>query len=161
MMKDEQVTAASRTIEISGKEFEVYPLTDRDLDSLTNWIRYKLKKDARAEAEFAESRAEKAEIKRDAAEFAANIHWFDSTGISTMLQTPEGLIKTLVFMLKKQWKEESFQDTFGSRTKMTEEQLINRAAVQQAFVAQNTVGDEKPAEPPAKRASKAKKKSVS
>lgn len=147
-MKDEHVSGAARTIEISGKEFETFPLSDQDLDSLTQWIRYKINKDAETQVEFAGSEAEASRIREKAQEYGMTLHWWNRTGSTLLLNDPAGLAYTVFLMVQRKFKKPWFENKFGTASKITDEQLANRSAVQQAFLDQNIIeGGEDTEEP--------------
>lgn len=142
MATDEQLTGASRVISIGDKDFDSFPLSDKDLTSLTLWIRYHINKEARLQAQFAESAAEAEEIKSDAFKRAAAAEWFTDTGINLLMREEKGLIETVLRMIKHSFKREWFEDKFGTGSKISEDQFANRRAVQDAFIQQNTLAAE-------------------
>ena len=157
-MKDDQIMRAGRPIEISGKTIEVYPLRDRDLEELTQWIRYKLKKDARMQAEFAESADEKEKIIEEAHDHAFQEVWFSKTGITLLLNQQEGLVETIYRMADKKWKKDWFQNKFGTLLEHTDEQLENRKVVQNTFLEQNTLEEKNAESKETTKTTKSKKK---
>lgn len=160
-MRDEHVTAAAEPIEYNDQTIEVYPLSDKDLDSLSLWVRYKINKNAREEAQFAENALEKKQILSTAAELATNEFWFSSKGINLILNDSAGLEHVAFLMCKRQYKQESFKGQFGSGTKYSDNQLSNRTNFQNAFLKQNTMTDDSDPEPESQpTSSKTKKKSV-
>lgn len=139
MATDEQIVGSARSITLGGKAFEVYPLSDKDLVSLTQWIRYRIGKEAREEAKFAESHKEAEAIKREAFQRARETEWFTDVGVSLLLNDSEGLCETIFRMIKKCYKKDWFADKFGAKSEITKEQLKNRKIVQDTFLAQNTI----------------------
>lgn len=140
-MKDSQISGAATIIEISGKEIEVYPLSDKDLDTLTQWIRYKIQKDAREQSEFTESASEVAEIRADAFKNSLRVMWFDSIGINILLNNTDGLVEVIHKMTKGAWKKDWFRNKFGEGGSYSEEQLENRKVLTKVFLELNTLDD--------------------
>ena len=163
---DEQITQSSRIIEVSGEEFEVFPLSDRDLTSITNWIRFKIQKDARAQAEFAESRQEAEQLKADAFTHSLSAEWWNSLGINILLNSTDGIVELVYRMIRKKFKKEWFKNKFGEPSKFTDEQLENRSIVQNTFIEQNAIKEDEAVTPEAdsksqkKESSKPKKTSI-
>lgn len=138
MKAEEELAGGKEIILIAGKELECSPLSDEDLDNLTAWLRYKTKADAIKEAEFAEKPSVAREIKNMAAERALSMYWWDSKGLTMLLNSREGLIHVLWIMTGRQWKKDFFRNKFGTGREITDEQLENRKKVQGTFMNQNT-----------------------
>lgn len=141
-MKDEQVSGAPQILELAGKEFECFPLSDRDLDGLTQWIRYRINKDAREQAEFAETPREAAEIKEEALQYSLLMEWYQKAAINRILRDPAGLTHVVWLMIKRKFKKEWFEHKFGEGSNISDEHLENREKVSQLFLEQNIVSND-------------------
>lgn len=140
-MEESKITGASDILEISGKTYRSSPLTDRQLDFITNYVRYVIKKRAKSEAEFANSPAEAREIEDDAFNRAAGVQWFEQESMR-ILATPEGTAVLAAEMLKKEhpdMKVENLTEHFGSAKVKTDEVMENTVNVRKVFIEQNSL----------------------
>ena len=158
-MDDSKVSAAPDIVCISGKEFKASPFTDRDLDFLTNYVRYQINKRAREEAEFAENASEASEIIETAFTQAASLIWYEPTSLS-ILSSPAGTAAVAYMMLKKETPDiskEWLSGQFGSNTTMLPWNIENILAIRVAFSELNSLTTEVVSEEEQKKPKKKKK----
>lgn len=143
-MEDSKITAADDILEISGETFRASPFTDKDLDYLTNYVRYQINKRAREQAEFATSDAESMALQEVAFKEANSVSWYESTALQ-ILSTPEGTAFTAYQMLRKHnpnLNKEWLSKQFGSTGKMPAQALENTVVIREMFLRLNSLSTE-------------------
>lgn len=136
----EKITAARIPCGISGVLLEAHPFSDKELDELVAWVRYVVNRDARAEAKFATSAAERREIKDLAFKQSQGLEWFSELTLTT-LSTLEGTQYVASKMLTKDGKPVTLEWLQEELTPGAAAGLENLKVISRVFQELNTLGD--------------------
>lgn len=150
-IKDTKVTASPIVLVISGREMMASPLTDRQLEYLTNYVRFWMKKNAKEQSSFITDDKERYVFLEREDRKSINISWWEPAAL-TVLSTVEGTAVVAREMLKKDQPDldlEWLKEQFGGTSKLTDLSLENTNAVRTAFLELCTLdtADEKPESP--------------
>jgi hypothetical protein len=94
------VAAATIPIQLAGQEFQLSPLTDRDIQELNNWLQSQVIQAARGALTDDMAQDQRDEILGAAVREASKVSWFSADGARRM-RTIEGVSRILWQSLKR------------------------------------------------------------
>jgi hypothetical protein len=118
------ITGASHPIELAGVEYHLSPLTDRDIEELTNWLRASFVRMASESLTPEMTQAQRDEVLGAAMREARKIDWVSGEGARTM-GTLDGISRVLWHGLRKRHPDLTYE---AVRALITDAKTVAKAS---------------------------------